>query len=92
MIAPKKKIPNESFLLIYRFELRQTLLKQQDEHFVVLWNIDAGDFGQALQRDVAKHGYAQELENERADQFSFKDVPQRDPVQETEEGLQRCTN
>ena len=50
------------------------------------------DFRQALECDVAKERHVEELEDERVDEFRFEDVTERNPVEELEQRVQRCSN
>ena len=62
--------------------------EQGCEHFFIVGDAHGGDLGQALERDITKHGDVEKLEDERRDQLRLEDVAQRDPVEEPQQGLQ----
>mmetsp|Transcript_27650 Transcript_27650/g.70460 ORF Transcript_27650/g.70460 Transcript_27650/m.70460 type:complete len:1163 (-) Transcript_27650:210-3698(-) len=53
-------------------------------------DVERADLGEAGEDVVAEGGLRQELVDERLDELSFKDVPERDPVEKLEQSLERA--
>lgn len=70
------------------FEFVDGVLEKIDEHAVILLSLDGCDLGQALECDITKHGYVQELSDEGGDEGSFENVAKRDPVEKAQESFE----
>lgn len=69
--------------------LLHRLREQLHERLAVVGHNKAGDFRQALERHIAKHGHGEELADQQVDELRLEDVAVRDPVHEAQQGVQR---
>ena len=55
-------------------------------------HIDTGNLRQTLHRDIPKHWHCQELQDQCLDELCFKDVAQRNPIEEFKKSLECGTD